>query len=98
MRVGIWQTIKSKKIGRSWQSLVGYSSEELHAHLERQFLPGMTWDNFGEWHIDHRKPLASFSFSSPEDADFKAAWALSNLQPLWAVENMRKHAKITCLI
>ena len=67
-------------------------------HLERQFLPGMTWGNRGEWHIDHIVPLASFTFTSPDDPEFRAAWALTNLRPLWAKDNIRKSAKRTHLI
>lgn len=42
-------------------SLLGCSSSELKTHLEKQFLPGMTWDNFGLWHIDHILPCISFA-------------------------------------
>lgn len=98
MRAGIWATIKGKKNGRQWQSLVGYSVDDLKRHLERQFTKGMTWGTFGDWHIDHRRPLASFSFDGPEDPEFKAAWALTNLQPLWAPDNIAKRARLTCLL
>jgi len=68
------------------------------AHLESKFLPGMTWNNRGDWHIDHVRPLASFSFETAQCPDFKAAWSLSNLQPLWALDNIRKGAKVETLI
>jgi hypothetical protein len=71
-----------------------YSTDELAAHLERQFAPGMGWQNMGAWHIDHVRPVASFRFSSQTDDGFKACWSLSNLQPLWAAENMRKGARV----
>jgi hypothetical protein len=63
-------------------------------HLEKQFLPGMSWENMGEWHIDHKIPIAAFNFEKPEDIDFKRCWALKNLQPLWKSENCIKGAKI----
>lgn len=65
-------------------------------HLERQFLPGMTWENHGRfgWHIDHIIPLSAFNFETPDHIDFKRAWALSNLQPLWWQDNLKKRAKI----
>jgi hypothetical protein len=47
----------------------------------------------GEWHVDHIKALSTFNYSSPEDEEFKQAWALENLQPLWAEDNFRKGAK-----
>jgi 5-methylcytosine-specific restriction endonuclease McrA len=50
----------------------------------------MTWENFGDWHVDHRVPLASFNYASADDPEFRAAWALTNLQPLWKRENLRK--------
>jgi hypothetical protein len=92
MRTNIARSLKGKKAGRRWETLVGYTLADLMQHLERQFSPGMTWENLGEWHIDHRVPLSSFKFESPEDPDFRAAWALTNLQPLWAADNQAKYA------
>lgn len=98
MSAGVRNSLRDGKGGRSWEALAGYTVTELMTHLERQFLPGMTWGNRGEWHIDHIVPLASFNFSSPEDLEFRAAWALTNLRPLWAKDNIRKSAKRTHLI
>ncbi|OAM77705.1 hypothetical protein A3840_08725 [Devosia elaeis] len=86
------------KGGKSWTELVGYGVSELRAHLERQFLPGMTWDNKSEWHIDHIVPQSSFNYTSTDDPDFRACWALTNLRPLWARDNVRKQAKRTHLL
>ncbi len=80
------------KARRSWEDLVGYSLSDLVIHIERQFAPGMSWENRDEWHIDHIVPVSAFSFESPEDPDFKACWALTNLRPLWAADNLRKNA------
>ena len=81
---------------RRWEELVGYTAEELKHHIERQFTRGMGWHNYGRgagrWHIDHIVPQSAFTFSSPEDPDFKACWALSNLRPMWGSENISKHA------
>lgn len=90
--------LASGKQGASWSDLVDYSLSDLRQHLERQFLKGMTWENMDRWHIDHIVPVASFSFASPEDDDFKACWALTNLRPMWAEENQRKSAKRIFLI
>ncbi|MNL66254.1 hypothetical protein D3C87_1906890 [compost metagenome] len=54
----------------------------------------MTWSNYGDWHIDHKFPLATHSYETPDCEGFKSAWALSNLQPLWAEDNRKKHAKL----
>lgn len=75
----------------SWVDCVPYTLKELMAHLEAQFRPGMTWDNYGPiWHIDHIRPISWFSFESKEDPQFRECWALSNLQPLFKHENLSK--------
>lgn len=89
-------SLRKSKDGLSWESLVGYTRKDLMAHLESKFTPGMTWDLFlaGEIHIDHKMPVSSFRFSSPDDQAFKECWAITNLQPLWRSDNLRKHCKI----
>lgn len=79
---------KSKR----WEILVGYSLEELKNHLESQFKDGMKWENYGVkgWHIDHVKPKSLFKIVSEDCSEFKECWALSNLQPLWGADNIRK--------
>lgn len=90
----IRESIKGRKAGRRWESLVGYSVDDVIAHLEAQFVAGMCWENYGEWHIDHIKPVSAFRFDSPDDPQFADCWRLSNLQPLWAIDNLRKGAKV----
>lgn len=82
---------KNKK---HWESLVGFSLQELMKHLEKQFENGMTWENYGEWHIDHKIPISVFNYSEPEHIDFKKCWNLKNLQPMWATENISKSNKL----
>lgn len=82
--------LKGEKAGRKWEQLVGYSIRELKEHLERGFLLGMDWGNYGQWHVDHIIPKSLFNIVSAESAEFKACWALSNLQPLWAFDNISK--------
>ena len=74
--------------------LLGCSIEYLRHHLENQFIEGMTWGNYGVhgWHIDHIIPLSYFDFTDPEQQ--KRVWHYTNLQPLWAAENVRKSNKI----
>ena len=69
----------------STMGLVGCSAEKLCAWLEMHFAEGMTWENRSEWHIDHIRPIASF-----EDPADPECWHWSNLQPMWAEDNMRK--------
>ncbi len=92
--LGMWASLRARKAGRHWEGLVGYTLAELMHHLEAQFQPGMTWENYGRegWTIDHVKPQAAFHYQSPDDPGFRECWALSNLQPLWAADNFRKHA------
>ena len=74
-------------------TLLGFSVSELISHLEKQFTPGMCWANYGKWEIDHRIPLAWFEITGLQDEQFKQAWSLQNLRPLWALENQQKGAR-----
>lgn len=96
VKAAIYKAItKGSKNGRHTFDLLGYSSDELKNHLESQFLPGMSWDNYGDWHIDHKIPKSVFNYTTPDEIDFKRAWAMSNLQPLWGPDNLAKGAKLT---
>lgn len=83
----------TKKSGRTIE-LLGCSIEKVRIHLEKQFLPGMTWKNHSlkGWHIDHIKPCASFDLRNPKQQ--KQCFHYTNLQPLWAIDNLEKGAKI----
>ena len=91
---GIARSIANGKNRRHWEAIVGFSMAEFMSHIEKQFAPGMSWENFGEWHVDHKLPIASFVFKTSDDPDFKKCWSLDNLQPLWAIDNLRKGTKI----
>jgi hypothetical protein len=90
----IRRSIRENKAGRHWESLAGYTLDQLKDHLEKQFTPEMSWGKFHQIHIDHKIPLSAFNFSKPEDIDFKRAWALENLRPMWSRENLSKGAKL----
>ena len=75
----------------STETLVGCSMDELRDHLESQFTAGMTWDNYGEWHVDHIKPCAMFDFSI--DSHQFQCFHYTNMQPLWAIDNYKKGNK-----
>ena len=71
--------------------LLGCSVKELRMWLESQFQQGMSWDNYGsKWHIDHYFPCASFDLTKAKEQGLCFHW--TNLQPLWATENLRKNA------
>lgn len=82
-RTAIWETLKTKR-GTGIFKHMDYTVKELMHHIESLFTDGMTWGNYGDWHLDHIVPIISFNFNSFEDSDFKKCWALSNLQPLWS--------------
>jgi len=90
----IRESIDRCKGGYHWEELLGFTLQELKEHLEKQFKSGMSWTNYGKWHIDHIRPVSSFSFNSYKDKEFKECWALSNLQPLWAEDNLKKGNKL----
>lgn len=73
---------------------LGCSICKLKKHLERQFHPGMTWDNWSKdgWHIDHIRPLASFDLT--DEKQLRKACHYTNLQPMWAKENLKKGARV----
>jgi hypothetical protein len=95
IRCRIRETItnNSKRKTKSME-LLGCSVKEAREHIEKQFKEGMTWNNYTHdtWHIDHIIPCASFDLSDPEQQ--KKCFHYTNLQPLWAKENMSKGAKI----
>jgi hypothetical protein len=92
----IHESLKNKKGGRNWEKLVGYSIKQLMNHLELKFKPGMSWENYGlhGWHIDHVIPRSHFKITDYNCSGFKKCWNISNLQPLWARENLIKGNKI----
>ena len=80
------------KKARRTEEILGYGKQELVEHLEKLFEPGMSWSNHGEWHIDHIIPVSVMIKRGVTDP--KVINALDNLQPLWALDNRRKSAKV----
>lgn len=86
--------LSGRQLSKDWQhifAICGYSVNDLIKNLELKFEPGMTWENIGDWHIDHIKPESWFNYSSTDDQDFKICWSLENLQPLWKKDNLSKN-------
>jgi hypothetical protein len=94
LRQRVYQAIKAQRSykGGRTQELIGCSYEALRRHLAAQFLPGMSWENHGEWEIDHIRPCASFDLTNPVQQ--RECFHYSNLQPLWRRENRRKGARL----
>jgi hypothetical protein len=93
LRHRVRQAIKGFTKSARTLELFGCTPEELKKHLESQFKPDMTWENYGYrgWHIDHIRPCADFDLSDPEQQ--RQCFHYTNLQPLWAEENLRKSNK-----
>lgn len=92
MRSRIYGALKKQIKSASTEQLLGCSIEELWNYLESKFQPGMTRENYGQWHIDHIKPCASFDLLNYDQQ--KKCFHYTNLQPLWAKDNLSKGAKI----
>jgi hypothetical protein len=96
MAFNLRSRIRKAFISKSWRKncgseiLIGCDWSSAHHHLENQFSENMSWDNYGKWHIDHVIPL---SFAKTEEELIKLCH-YSNLQPLWAKDNLSKNKKI----
>jgi len=84
------KAVAGKVTTPSIEKFIGYTMSDLHQHLEAKFDDFMDWSAFCEGliHIDHIRPVISFNLDDPEQV--RACWALSNLQPLWHGDNLRK--------
>ena len=92
----IYESLKAKGIvkrRRKWIEIVGYDLSQLKKYLESKFKEGMTWENYGKWHVDHILPRSKFNITSMDCKEIRECWELSNLQPLWEEENLRKGIK-----
>jgi len=84
----------SGKGGKGTFKILPYSVDDLIYHLESNFKLGMSWENYGDWEIDHIVPDCRFDYHSPTDDVFQKCWALENLQPLWAADNLSKGGRV----
>ena len=99
MSAAVYYALRKRKNGQPWEKLVGYTLDDLVQHLERQFKRGMTWENYGrKWSIDHIVPVTAFAFTSADDPQLKACWALTNLRPLERIANIKKGGKRVFLV
>lgn len=95
LRISIWSWLKRGSKSGRLRALLGCSYEDFKNHLESLWKPGMSWANYGitGWHVDHKRPITSFDLTSEEQQ--KKCWHFSNLQPLRALENIKKSNKLT---
>lgn len=93
IRARVYSALKNNyKKATKTRELLGNSIESVRQHLESEFADGMTWENYGKWHIDHIIPCSSFNFNDPEQQ--RKCFNYTNLQPLWATDNLKKSNKI----
>lgn len=93
----IREKLKRRLLNKNTKStftFLPYTLEDLISNLQSKFKKGMTWNNYGEWHIDHKIPDCSFDYQTVNDSSFQECWSLNNLQPLWAEENWSKGGRI----
>ena len=97
LRSRLSKILKTKRINKqnSTMKYIGCSTNELKRHLEKQFTEGMSWDNYGKWHIDHIIP---FNYYTKEcggltEENLYKVMNYKNLQPLWAIDNLLKNGK-----
>jgi len=95
-RTAIYQVLKENNVQKNghYFEILKYSPEDLIVHLENQFKDGMSWDNYGEWHVDHVLPISRHNIKEIGDEEFMKCWSLNNLQPMWGEDNIRKSNKI----
>jgi len=91
-RARLRKAIKGSNKSASTKKLLGCTIEYLKQHLEKQFTERMTFENYGKWHIDHIIPCSSFNMENEEEQ--RQCFHYTNLQPLWAEDNLRKSNKI----
>jgi hypothetical protein len=92
MRTAMRRGLVERRPRGKLQRLLGWSINDLAIHLEKQFKDGMSWSNMDKWDVDHVVPLVKFKFTSNRSPEFRAAWAITNLQPMWSGENRKKSA------
>jgi hypothetical protein len=83
---GVRQRGLRNRVNRDMEALVGCSWEEFREHLSSQFRGGMTWENHGEWHLDHVVPLCRFHLVK----ELLCAFHYTNIRPIWSDEHRRK--------
>ena len=92
LRRRLYTAIKGDYKSGSAVADIGCTISELKVYIDSKFLPGMSWENYGRWHIDHKEPLDNFDLTNR--TELLAACHYTNLQPLWAKDNLTKSNKV----
>lgn len=89
IRARIRDYLKGSKIGKRTFEIIGLTPDEFKKHIESNFTNGMTWENYGDWHVDHKRPLCL----AKTEEEILMLNHYTNLQPLWGIDNIRKNRK-----
>jgi membrane-associated HD superfamily phosphohydrolase len=95
-RTAIYQVLKESNVEKNkhYFDILQYTPEQLISHLENKFTDKMSWDNYGDWHVDHKLPITHYNIQEMGDSEFMKCWSLDNLQPMWGVDNIKKSNKL----
>jgi hypothetical protein len=99
LQTALWSCLSGKQKKSRTLEYVAIDLEKLWEYFESKFTDGMTRENYGEWHVDHIRPLSSFDFDQFKEGSeeyenlLHQAWHYTNLQPLWAKDNLSKNSK-----
>ena len=95
-RTAIYQVLKESNVEKNkhYFDILQYTPEQLISHLENKFIDKMSWDNYGDWHVDHKLPITHYNIQEMGDSEFMKCWSLDNLQPMWGVDNIKKSNKL----
>lgn len=91
LKRGVYRCLGNNATGSNWFKTLGYTVDDLRAHLEKHFTYNMSWDNRHEWHIDHVVPICAFNIKTVDSSEFKACFGLHNLRPIWPDDNRDKY-------
>lgn len=91
LRSRFYEVVTEEYKSKSVMKLLGCEIQELKEHIEKQFVEGMSWENYGEWHVDHIRPCSSFDLN--DDEHQKTCFHYKNMQPLWGKDNMSKGSR-----
>lgn len=92
LRRRVHHALKGKTKSNNTMKLIGCTPEYFKEYIESLFLDGMSWDNYGEWHIDHILPCFTFDLSIPEQQE--QCFHYSNQRPLWKIDNLKRPKNI----
>lgn len=88
LRANLYNALNGKAKGQRTLDYLTIDIDEFKRYIEGKFQNGMNWDNYGEWHLDHIRPICLFDHSDEEQ--IKECWHYTNFQPLWKEDNLKK--------